>query len=186
MSGTERTTPSADGAIKKRARNSLTTPSDSRTPRSPQGPRSPKSDFASDVAVGMVRDLTVLRETYSAARDVYTGLVARQPDVELCKRKRFFMAGYAVLIAVRTALQKKRYRLEIARQRAYVEIMFFQELRQIGADAAAQDHIDSGITGIFDMLNRCPDEQIDERLETLVEDIMTRCGASFDLAYTLS
>eukprot|EP00930_Biecheleria_cincta_P031694 TRINITY_DN21988_c0_g1_i1.p1 TRINITY_DN21988_c0_g1~~TRINITY_DN21988_c0_g1_i1.p1 ORF type:complete len:434 (-),score=93.03 TRINITY_DN21988_c0_g1_i1:27-1328(-) len=187
MSETERATHTADGAIKRRARRICTVPPGRRTSRSPQSPRTSQSDFSPDVAIGMVRNLTLLRQTYSTAREVYAGLVARQADVEASKRsKRFFMAGYAVLIAVRTALQNKRYRLELVRQKAFIEEQFFQELRQTGADAAAVDELDSGIQGIFEILRHSSDQKIDERLETLVGEIMNNSNASFDRAYRLS
>lgn len=160
---------------------------------SPRGVRSPRASTANsswDAPVGMARDLTVVRETYSTARQVYAQLLARPSAAEGRECRRFFMAGYSVLIAVRTALQKKRYQKVIAKQRATVEELFFQELRDLGSDAASDDSVKSGITGclkgVYEMLQSSTDREIDLRLEVLVEDITKACGASFDKAYELS
>eukprot|EP00931_Biecheleriopsis_adriatica_P071407 TRINITY_DN4528_c0_g1_i1.p1 TRINITY_DN4528_c0_g1~~TRINITY_DN4528_c0_g1_i1.p1 ORF type:complete len:682 (-),score=49.58 TRINITY_DN4528_c0_g1_i1:53-2098(-) len=80
---------------------------------------SKKKSIASSVE--LARDMTMLRETYSAARQVYTQFCLSEQSSDTRVGK-FYMAAQAVRFAVRSALQKKRRSLQLLRMRAMIHI----------------------------------------------------------------
>eukprot|EP00931_Biecheleriopsis_adriatica_P073895 TRINITY_DN4809_c0_g1_i1.p1 TRINITY_DN4809_c0_g1~~TRINITY_DN4809_c0_g1_i1.p1 ORF type:complete len:682 (+),score=75.48 TRINITY_DN4809_c0_g1_i1:264-2048(+) len=135
----------------------------------------------------------MLREIYSAARAVYTKEMAVQDsDSTPAGRGKFYMAAQAVLVAVQTAIRKRRYRLELARQRVIAEISLRRELKLLAKDtsksaneqeAAAKvlaDKVDSVFASLCDDANKLADTN--KRVRSLIQGITTTCDSNAELA----